>query len=292
VLTVIGVIALVLAGVVLLIAFALVIPARVGFEVRGEDRLDEATGGVRLYGGLIGAGARMSRGTREKPLPRTLTVGLLLWRRYWPLRQISPAPGRPSELLPEEGVRPTTGGEGRFVPSQAPEGECPSAQQAFASLQGKAAEEPRPSLAPRPTPLEEISPGAEGLFAERIRFVREQWDEWSPVVRGVLRRLRGVIRLRQCRIEGTLGTGDPALTGQLVGMASALRGLEGRALRVRLVGDFDARTVRGVIRMEWRLSLLRLWSAGLYVGWVLFKRWRVARRKAAHATALAPSAGG
>jgi len=95
-----------------------------------------------------------------------------------------------------------------------------------------------------------------------------------------LRRLRHLVRLRRFRIDGTLGTGDPALTGQVVGFATALRGVGGRAFRIDVSPDFEQTTVRGKLSAEWGVSLLRIWSAGAFVGWKMYRRWRHARRDA------------
>jgi len=252
--TVIGAIALVLAGVLFILVIALVAPVSVGFVLRAEDRLSEATGGLRLYGGLIGVGAQMRRGPRAEPIPMTVTIGLLVWRRYWPLTLIYPTGGGEEPSVP---VTPAAEGVPRL-------GESATA---------------RPAVGPPATIS--LPPAAEpGKPARHVLDeLRERWREWSPVIGGVRRRLHGVMRLRLCHIEGTVGTGDPALTGQLVGFACAIRGLEGRALKVRIAPDFDHRTVRGMALVEWRVSLRRLWSAGLYTGWVLFNRWWAERRR-------------
>lgn len=275
--TVIAIVILTLVGVFVILALALVVPARVGVALRVEDRLSEATGGFRLYGGLLGVGAQMRRGSTAKPLPTTVTVGVLLWRSYWPLRQVYPT---------AEPAAPSAPDEPGFGP---PEGV--SLQDATArdrpreeEFRWEAAEATEPASR-RPSSTRPPDRGPKAPLRTSLRAVRAVWGEWSPIVKAVLRRLRGVLKLCHCHIEGTFGAADPALTGQVVGVASAMRGFEGRRLRIRIAPDFDRRTVQGVARIEWRVSLLRIWSAGLYVGWILFRRWRMERRRATHASA-------
>lgn len=267
-LTALGVIALVAGALVFVAVLALVAPVRIGFEIRAEDRVSQATGGLRLYGGLIGVGAQMRRGSREEPRPTTFSVGLLLWRWYWPVRELRREAWQPSQP-------PTRPDEGPWQPPGVPE--RAAARPSVTDRPALRREEPSRALPPPIMPQPPPKRPGDGI-ASAFRRAQGQWEEWFPVAREVYGRLRGLVRLRLFRVEGTLGTGDPALTGQVVGFAAALRGLEGGALRVRVTPDFERRTARGFARLEWRVSLRRIWSAGLYVGWVLVRRWWATRR--------------
>ena len=155
-----------------------------------------------------------------------------------------------------------------FVERIPPEGQVPPEDNANVSSGTDGAEEPT---------------GARwGALREKLDMVRALWTEWSPVGRGVLKRLRGVVKLKRFRIRGTLGAGDPALTGLALSAIHGLRGLEGSALKLDVDGDFTSARAAGAIEAEWKISLVRIWSAATYVGWTLFRRWWIARREKRH----------
>jgi hypothetical protein len=124
----------------------------------------------------------------------------------------------------------------------------------------------------------------------KLEQLRNARDEWWPVVRGSWRRLSGIIRIRRFYVDGTIGLDDPALTGQVAGFALSLRGLNAPtgilailgidrgALRINVEPVFEQFTLAGRIESEWRVSLRRIWSAAIYVGWILLRR-KLSQRK-------------
>ncbi len=323
-LDILGMALLLLACGVLVIVLALTMPVRVGFEAHGDQRLDGGSGTVRLFGGAFGAGARADRGTRRKSSRLRLTIGLMVWHWFLPLyRQFldgaeEAAGGVDSDTSPPDtpgnapsapiGVGetgadpvPTQRAESTTVPLDLPASASPTLTPPIETLpvedQSEATKDRGDAAATftadadtqarGATDKREQTPsGAMGIL-ERLRDAR---NEWWPVIRGVWRRLRGIIRVRRFYVDGTIGLGDPALTGQVVGLALSLRGLSAPtgilailgidrgALRINVDPVFEQFAISGRIESEWRISLRRIWSAAIYVGWVLLRR-ELAQRK-------------
>jgi hypothetical protein len=135
-----------------------------------------------------------------------------------------------------------------------------------------------PDLPEAPSSADSTGEDARKSADSMLSRILSLWEEWYPLVRGTLRQLRGILRLRRLHVRGTFGFGDPALTGELLAWAIALRGAESRAVKVRLSGDFESDGLEGEAHAEWSFSLLRTWRTVLYVGWKLFWKWRESRK--------------
>jgi len=289
--TLLLVIVLVPVGLLFLLALALVLPIRVRVALQGDNHLDRAEANVRLYGGLLGLGVRVDRGTYGSPRRPTIVVGPVLWRWLVPVKRLGPTEHEPERPPRGEGeakapqvAAPKAAAREQPAPAETrSQAEGPAAAEAF---RAPAHEAPAGEGPPEHESEEffsgELPPDREAPApgGSRWRELRALWDEWSPIGRGALHRLRGVIRLRAFHVEGAIGLNDPALTGQFVGWISTLRALEGRALRIRVAGDFERAAVRGTFRAEWRISPIRIWISGLYVGRGIYRRWRRHRREA------------
>ena len=286
--TVLGIIVLVLVCLLAMIAVTVVSPVRIGVMARGDSRLDAVRGSLRLYDGLLGLGAQLGRGTSERPAPATLRLGLMVWRWFLPLYRVDLSPKTETPREPPERAEPTPAPERQAVPPGVPPERADRAVEAPVPYAQPAERRAGPVARPtqKPPRVEAplgLPPAPRPPWYTRLRSqaqtVRAQWEEWSPVARGVLRRLRRTISIRRIAAKGHLGLNDPALTGLVVGWMSALRGC--RTARIQVVGVYDGGMVaRGMIQAEARINLHRIWLAGLYVGWVFLKRWYVGRKAA------------
>jgi len=90
-------------------------------------------------------------------------------------------------------------------------------------------------------------------------------------VRQVLGDLRRGLRLRKLRIDGRIGLGDPAETGQLWGwLAPALYGLPmPESAEVTLAPAFGGPALEGTLEAEGEVRLVPLARLGLRVLWAL-----------------------
>ncbi len=302
-LTALVIVALLLALAVGLIVLALVTPIRIGVRVRGDDRLSEARGGVRFYGGVFGVGASMDRGSFEQPTPPVVTVGAMLWRWFIPVRKVYPAapraepavheqPARPPEVwrpAPEPEMAIDEPALDAVTPDDATQAQAPDdielaptpPDEGPTEIERKPTGETGPVEAPAVVPDRASAPDAAPGWYEKLtlqwRVFRGYWSEWSPVAKNVLKRLRGIVAIRKLAVDGQVGLHDPALTAQAVGFAMALSATD--TVGVRLSGVYDGSLVlRGSAQAEIRISMRRIWSAALYVGWIAFRYWRSTRR--------------
>ncbi len=339
--SVLGTLLLVVGSVVLavLVAFglALVLPVRAGVSARAGQGLQESVVGLRPWGGVVGIGIRVRRSTSDSGGSVVLTIGIMAWRTFRPIRTLSAGPELTEELpvpspIPEAETRDEAGyeagterGEASDDDVREPEQPVPTPEPsawdersserpferpaqsrdpgqikraegvdqktaeppstgdaATVSFQGEPEERvrqlERPATETRHAPPKK-EPAPESGLLGRIETVRALWREWYPTARRVLRRLRGVVRLKLFRVRGSIGTGDPALTGLALSAVQGLRALEDGPMEFDVSGNFTEASAAGSVEAEWRISLLRIWSAALCAGWALFRRWRTARRE-------------
>ncbi len=292
----------IVGGILLLIALALVMPVRIGAGAFGDMRLNGGRGALRPFAGLLGIGVRVDRGTKQTPTPWRLVAGIMVWRLFVPLygrvlepdttttedRQVTPTePATPVAATPTPVAEPIDRGVSEPAAEAGQARPATLSESRAAPLEGhdRTPSEPRTETVVSPTPDDE-SPGT-------IDAALAMWREWSPVATGALRRLRGIVRIKRLAVTGTLGLNDPAITGQTVGTLLALRGLNSPrgfwarvgvnrgALSIDVEPEFDRMLLRGRVDAEVSISLRRVWSAGVFVGWKLFRRWRAERRAAA-----------
>jgi hypothetical protein len=329
ILSVLGVILLVFATVLALVLLALILPVRFGIKAQGDMAFDEGVANVRIYGGVIGGGFRIRRNTSNPATPWRATLGLMLWRWFVPVysRNVGsdskePKPRKsPPDSTPfapddfdasdivasDEPNKPAETADRTDTTSEPPEPPRPepveTAEPAPRETARKTESRPRTvtrteakaakRVEPKQQSTKQRGKSARQKLRETIARVRALYAEWWPVFTGVLRRLRGVLRVTQFHIDGELGLNDPAITGQMVGYLTAMRGLSVKngflarigldrgALRISVSPSFDGYVLRGRIAAELRLSLARIWWAGLFAGWKVFRRYRAMRTREA-----------
>lgn len=324
ILSVLGVILLVFATVFALLLLALILPIRFGIEAQGDMAFDEGLANARIYGGIVGGGLRIRRNASNPEAPWRATLGLMLCRWFVPVysrnvgsdsneskpRRSTPdsTPFAPDDFdasdfdASEEPSKPADAADETDIESEPLEPLRPETVETQPrSRETVRKPEPRPKKVVRPEaerkkraepkriPSQQRGTSARQKLRETIGRMRVLFAEWWPVFTGVLRRLRGVIRVTRFHIDGELGLNDPAVTGQVVGYLTALRGLSVRhgilarvgldrgALRISISPSFDGYVLRGRIATEARLSLARIWWAGLFAGWKVFRRYRAMR---------------
>jgi len=156
-------------------------------------------------------------------------------------------------------------------------------------------------IKPAPKPVRQHRKPTLQPLREFLARIRALFAEWWPVFTGVLRRLRGVLRVTRFHVVGELGLNDPAITGQTVGYLMAMRGLSVRngflarigldrgALRIAISPAFDGYVLRGYVAAELRLSLIRVWSAALFAGWKVYRNIRAGRARNKHSAMVSPA---
>jgi hypothetical protein len=313
---ILGVILLLLACGALLIVMALTMPVRIGIEAHGDRHAYGGSGSLRLFGGVFGVAARADKSKKRDSGRLRLTIGLMIYRWFLPVyRQVLGGPddgAEPAATAPTrtEGSRteeshldvdvseipahsepsiqqvdttdePSDGHE-RTEPASAHQHSTPVGANTTAAYEPLAATEVRGTA-------DQGEPEPSGTVG-KLEQLRNARDEWWPVIRGSWRRLSGIIRIRRFYVDGTIGLDDPALTGQVTGFALSLRGLSAPtgilailgidrgALRINVEPVFEQFTLAGRIESEWRISLRRIWSAAIYVGWILLRR-KLSQRK-------------
>jgi hypothetical protein len=285
-LTIIGIVLIFALAAALLTVTGLLMPMRIGIVVRinverSSGGIEEATGGARLWGGLFGIGAQAKwahvGGSSTEAIA---TWGLLLWRFYLPLRRLRTR-GVPPDRIKPFGVSPEPRQESRVPGSRSGE-TPPTVQTGGASPPATSVRNSQEQFQPRGQARtieesdrshvslgqERSSPSAEPSSKEAFRA---EWRKWYPVARSILQKLRGVSKLCLYRVEGVIGTGDPADTAWILGAAYALAGATGGSASLRLTGDYQKRFARGRLRMEWCVSLRRLWVAGIVLARDIWK---------------------
>lgn len=313
ILSVLGVILLVFATILALVLLALVLPVRFGVEALGDMGFDEGVANIRIYGGVVGGGFRVRRTVSDPATPWRGTLGLMLWRWFIPIysrnlgaESKEPEPQRkppdstpfaPDDfdasdfVIPEEASDPTRIPDEKDTVPEPPEEPRQESVKAESKPETVVRSEAKTAkrVKPKPQGAKPRRKSALRKFRETIARMRALFAEWWPVFTGVLRRLRGVIRVTQFHVDGELGLNDPAITGQMVGYLTAMRGLSVRsgilarlgldrgALRISVLPSFDGYVVRGRIATELRLSLIRIWWAALFAGWKVFRRYRATR---------------
>lgn len=268
----------------LLVILGVLMPLRVGFDIHaggnsGSNWSGRATVGLRFFAGLLGPGMQAIGGGSEQ---LRITGGILLWKRYFPLRDLdgiadsalngisqdSAAPPQAADLVTARHERPEREA-GKELPSpERTESSRADQPGALHTPDRDARQKETRRRRSRQTPIREV-----------VAELRGFWERVSPFVADARRRFRRSIRLRRFSLEGTIGTGDPAGTGWLLGGAYAFAGLAGFAPAVDLTGDFSQRTASGRWNMEWGVSLVRIWAAALSLAWIARKNSGSADRK-------------
>lgn len=316
VLDVLIVLAIIAGTIAVLFALALVMPVRVGLSARGDSRLDGGAGNVRIFGGIVGAGIRADRGSRDDPRSMRLVFGVMVWRSFIPIRTREmtvseddepgdTGQGVPDDTEPWAAPPPPPGSRKPSAPDQ-PSGRSwsepqQSGPERYESTEKVDESEPIPPGRDEHRPdVSESKPDT----SNTIQSIQSLLRKWWPAVRGVASRLRGIIRVRRFHVRGAIGLGDPMLTGQTVGLVYATRGLSNPtgilakigidrgAYRVDVVPVFDEITVRGSVDAEWRISMRRIWLAALFAGWFVARTWWRSRRPNATSNTSTEQSGG
>ena len=104
----------------------------------------------------------------------------------------------------------------------------------------------------------------------------------KPVLRSILR-IVGTIKLERLFATGSIGTGDPAQTGQVFGVVSALSGFGHPCIDVDICPDFTQKRLEGQIGLVFRFILivlvLRLIHFSLIFGFDQLKRGQSIKRR-------------
>ena len=96
-------------------------------------------------------------------------------------------------------------------------------------------------------------------------FLHLPWEEKKGllgIALTVLKKLFRHIRPRKYRIEGVVGTKDPATTGYILGACGALKALWGENLQVR--ADFQREVLEGEVFLQGRIQLGSLLGIGIW----------------------------
>jgi hypothetical protein len=80
--------------------------------------------------------------------------------------------------------------------------------------------------------------------------------------------------LKQCQMEGILGLGDPALTGQIYGLFKGSSYMVNGPFDVLIYPEFSKSVVNGSVHIIFHFIFAHLLWAGLSVGWRLLSVYR------------------
>ncbi len=260
-------------------------PVRIGFSAHAEiegvsDWRAHAVMGVRFFAGLLGVGLRVRSANSGVP---QVTAGLMLWRRYFALKNL----GDSAEKRPEGGgggesahaatvdeTEPGRRSSASKIPPDSVPVAAPDTDRGGLSGFDTLIEESDWTDMPLDLDNRDVTP-----IRETLVELRSAWKRFWPLVRDARRRFRGAIKLRSFLVEGSVGTGDPAGTAWLLGAVYAAAGAGGFARSVRVAGEFGKTGGSGTCQMEWGISLLRVWLARLRLVWFSWKNERASRKK-------------
>lgn len=242
-----------LCGMLLTALLVWVVPALVVLEgeVRGERRRGTLSAGLLM--GLLGIHVSFDE--------RGLRLRLLLFRRPSFLLTGRAGQRREEEETPRIG-RPTPEAQGQTQGSET----------------GRESRVQSPGSGPTTQDSEGL--GRAGAM-ERLRAARGYVRRFRGPAMRFLRAFLKAFRMRRATGDLVFGTGDPATTGQLVGVVYAVRPLLGERVRVDLSPNFLTRTFEARGSLAVSVSLARVTYAvarlGVVVGGVL--GWQYVRQR-------------
>jgi len=110
----------------------------------------------------------------------------------------------------------------------------------------------------RPAAVEPSEP--EVPFLERFSAFRDKVTEVWRLVRLVIHDMRNFVRVDSCSADVVLGLGNPALTGQVVGLIYAVNAVLPEPFAITPSWDFSRMTLRGKLTIEVTVIPVWLWK--------------------------------